>query len=175
MYSCLRVHPGDLHWGHILFFTWFFICINMYHAILHLKIMFTCWLILITKWFRISLWCARICYNFFLPWNNISWVVASMTSWPCWHQWQFHQQSPPLSLMTTTHAPPMSMLPFCLHLSLCLHLSPFGINGKGCPHTCAWNLWTLLTAPPVNMLVLFLFCCKLHLRTDFLTLSRTNS
>ena len=46
--------------------------------------------------------------------------------------------------MTTTHAPPMSMLPFCLHLSLCLHLSPFGINGKGCPHTCVWNLWSLL-------------------------------
>ena len=41
--------------------------------------------------------------------------------------------------------------PFCLHLSLCLHLSPFGINGKGCPHICAWNLWSLLTAPPVNM------------------------
>ena len=75
----------------------------------------------------------------------ISWVVASMTSRPCWHQWQFHQQSPPLSLMTTTHAPPMSMLP------LWLHLSPFGINGKGCPHTCLWNLWSLLTAPPVNM------------------------
>ena len=35
-----------------------------------------------------------------------------MTSRPCWHQWQFHQQYPPLSLMTTTHAPPMSMLPF---------------------------------------------------------------
>ena len=77
-------------------------------------------------------------------------VVISMTSRPCWHQWQFHQQSPPLSLMTTTHAPPMSMLSFCLHLSLCL-LSPFGINGKGCPHTCLWNLWSLLTTPPVNM------------------------
>ena len=22
----------------------------------------------------------------------ISWVVASMTSWPCWHQWQVYQQ-----------------------------------------------------------------------------------
>ena len=37
--------------------------------------------------------------------NIFSKVVASMTSSPCWHQWQFHQQSPPLSLMTTTHAP----------------------------------------------------------------------
>ena len=27
-------------------------------------------------------------------------VVISMTSRPCWHQWQFHQQSPPLSLMS---------------------------------------------------------------------------
>ena len=78
-------------------------------------------------------------------------MVTSMTSNPCWHQWQFHQQSPPLSLMTTTHAPPMSMLPFCLHLSLCFHFSPFGINGKGCPHTCVWDLWSLLTAPPINM------------------------
>ena len=82
-------------------------------------------------------------------------MVASMTTdramqVTCWHQWQINQQSPPLSLMTTTHAPPMSMLSFCLHLSLCL-LSPFGINGKGCPHTCLWNLWSLLTAPPVNM------------------------
>jgi len=34
------------------------------------------------------------------------------------------QQSPPLSLMTTTHAPPKSML-------LSESLSPFGINGKG--------------------------------------------
>ena len=34
------------------------------------------------------------------------------------------QQSPPLSLMTTTHAPPKSMLPS-------KSLSPFGLNGKG--------------------------------------------
>ena len=34
------------------------------------------------------------------------------------------QQSPPLSLMTTTHAPPKSMLPS-------ESLSPFGINSKG--------------------------------------------
>ena len=66
---------------------------------------------------------------------------------PCWHQWQLHQQSPPLSLMTTTHAPPMSMLPFCLHLSLCLHFSPFGINGKGCPYLCLKSLITTHFSP----------------------------
>jgi hypothetical protein len=37
---------------------------------------------------------------------------------------KLYQQSPPLSLMTTTHAPPKSMLPS-------ESLSPFGINGKG--------------------------------------------
>ena len=44
-----------------------------------------------------------------------------------------------------------SCSPFCLHISLCLHLSPFGINGKGWPHTCIWNHWLLFTAPRVNM------------------------
>ena len=53
----------------------------------------------------------------------------------CWHQWTsynlvlasmtiYSQQSPPLSLMTTTHASPKSMLPS-------ESFSPFGINGKG--------------------------------------------
>ena len=37
---------------------------------------------------------------------------------------KLQQQSPPLSLMPTTHAPPKSMLPS-------ESLSPFGINGKG--------------------------------------------
>ena len=66
-------------------------------------------------------------------------LVASMksrgaTTSSCWHQWQFRQQSPPFSLMTKTHAPPVTMLSFCLHLS------PFGINSKGCSHTCVWNI-----------------------------------
>ena len=56
--------------------------------------------------------------------NDISWghyksMLESM---------KISSKCPSLSLMTTTHAPPMSMLPFCLHLS------PFGINGKGSPH-----------------------------------------
>ena len=84
--------------------------------------------------------------------RHYSWdLVASMTSYgattsPCWHQWQFHQQYPLLSLMTTTHVPPVSMLSFCLHVSLCCHLSPLESMAKG-DHISSYETtdhWSLL-------------------------------
>ena len=53
------------------------------------------------------------------------------------------QQSPLLSLMTTTHAPPKSMLPS-------ESLSPFGINGKGWPQLHL-IMTSLQATPPINM------------------------
>ena len=69
-------------------------------------------------------------------------ATCGATTSPCWHQWQFNQQSPHLSLMTTIHAPLLSSsLPLWnqwKRVSIYLHMKSL-ITDHCSPFQHAWS------------------------------------